>query len=82
MCRRQFLEQQGSSRTADELARAEASAQAVDRHVREIGRFMRRRSAILRVTDGALEEALYNESTRDDDIENGHSLPQNSGMYS
>ena len=43
---------------------------------------MRRRSAILRVTDGALEEALYNESTRDDDIENGHSLPQNSGMYS
>jgi hypothetical protein len=67
----------------DELARAEVSAQAVDRHVREIGQFMYRRIAILRVTDGALEEALQNESTRDNsDIENGYSLPQNSGMYS
>jgi hypothetical protein len=83
MCRRQFLQQQSSSQTAEELASAEASAQAVDRQVREVGLFLRRSNATLRVTDGVFEATLHNESTRDDEVEDsGDEPPRYSGMYS
>jgi len=74
ICRRQFLQQQSSSQTAEELARAEASAQAVVNHLREVGRIMRRRNEVLSITDGVLEAHLHN-VFRDEG-------PQNSGMYS
>jgi len=68
--------------TAEELARAEASAQAVDTQLREVGRYLLlRTNANLRVLDGVFE-ATHNES-RDDDIEDDRDEPpQNSGMYS
>jgi len=77
LCRRQFLQQQSSSQTAEELARAEASAQAVVSHVREVGRFMHRRNELLGITDGISEAHLHNAFTRDED-----EPPRNSGMYS
>ncbi|KAF8812401.1 hypothetical protein BYT27DRAFT_6417539 [Phlegmacium glaucopus] len=83
MCRRRFLQQQGSLQTAEELARAEESAQAVDRQLREVGRYLRGSNPILTVTDGVFEATHHNESTRDDNVEDDREEPaQNSGMYS
>jgi hypothetical protein len=83
MCRRQFLQQQSSSQTAEALARAEASAQVVINHVREVGRLMHRRNESLGITDGVLEAHLPNAFIRDDSVEDdGDEPPQNSGMYS
>ena len=81
MCRRPLLQQQGSSQTDEESARAEASAQAVDRHVREIEQFMRRE--LLRNADHGLQAVLHNSSTSNDIIEQGDGEPHPySGMYS
>jgi len=71
ICRRQFLQQQSSSLTAEELARAETSAQTIVNHLREVGRLVRRRNELLSITD----EAHLHNVLRDEG-------PQNSGMYS
>ena len=85
MCRRQFLQQQSSSsQTAEELARAEVSAQAVLSQVREVGQFMRRRGE-LRITGPGdiLEAHLHNIFTRNDSVEDDGDEPSiNSAMYS
>jgi len=80
MCRRQFLQQQSSSQTADELARAEVDAQAAVSHLREVGQFMRRRGELLR-NIGPLE-AHIQYLTRDSIEDNGDGPSLNSGMYS
>lgn len=83
MCRRHFLQQQSSSQSAEELARAEASAQAVVNHAREVGRFMRRHNELLGITDGVLGAHLHNPFTSDDSVEDDRDeRPQDSGMYS
>lgn len=84
MCRRQLLQQQSSSQTAEELARAEVSAQAVLRHVREVGQFMGRRGELLRITGpGGILEAHHNVFTQNDSVEDDANEPSlNSGMYS
>ena len=85
MCRRQFLQQQRSSQTAEELARAEVSAQAVLSHVREVGQYMRTRGEILRVSapGGILEARLHSLFTRNGSVEDDRDeAPLNSGMYS
>ena len=87
MCRRQFLQQQSSSQTADELARAEVEAQAAVSHLREVGAFMRRRGELLR-NIGPLRnlgplEARIRHLTRNDSVEDNRDEPSlNSGMYS
>lgn len=82
ICRRRFLQQHSSSRTPEELERAEATAQVVDRQVREVGRYLRTSNAIIRVTDGIFEATPRSESTRDGQFEDEGEPPQNSGMYS
>lgn len=80
MCRRQFLQQQNSSQTAEELARAEVDAQAVISHLREVGRFMHMRGGgqPLRHLDPL--EAHIQYLTRNHSVQDEPSL--NSGMYS
>jgi len=81
MCRRQFLQQQSSSQTADELARAEVDAQAVVSHLREVGQFMRQRGELRRHLEPL--EARIHYLTRNDSVEdNGDEPSLNSGMYS
>ena len=81
MCRRQFLQQQSSSQTEDELARAEVDAQAVVSHLREVGQFMRRRGELLPHL-GPLE-AHIQYLIRNDNVEDSRNEPSlNSGMYS
>lgn len=81
MCRRQFLQQQSSSQTADELARAEVDAQAVVNHLREVGQFMRRRGELHSYL-GPLEARIQYLS-RNDNVEDNRNEPSlNSGMYS
>jgi len=81
MCRRQFLQQQSSSQTADELARAEVDAQAVVNHLREVGQFMRTRGE-LHSHLGPLEARIQYLS-RNDNVEDNRNEPSlNSGMYS
>lgn len=84
MCRRQFLQQQNSLQSEEELARAEVDAQAVVSHLREVGQFMRRRGEMLRITGpGGILEARIHSLTRNDSIEdNGDEPSLNSGMYS
>jgi len=85
MCRRQFLQQQSSSQTAEESARAEEFGQTVVSHIREAGQFMRRRGEILRVTGpgGVLETHLHNLFARNDVVEDDGDEPSlNSAMYS
>lgn len=84
MCRRQFLQQQSSSQTVDELARAEVDAQVVISHLRNVGQFMRQRGEILRHTGplGPLE-ARFQYLSRNNSVEdNGGEPSLNSGMYS
>ena len=76
MCRRQFLQQQSSS---DELA--EADAQVVVSHLREVGRFMRRRGELLRRL-GPLEARIHSLSWNDSVEDNGDEASPDSGMYS
>ena len=87
MCRRQFLQQPSSSQTSEELAGAEVDAQVVVSHLREVGRFMRRRADILPITgSGGVLETYYTRiqnGTRNDSTEdNGDEPSLNSGMYS
>lgn len=80
MCRRQFLQQENSSQTVEELARAEVDAQAVVSHLREVGRFMNMRGQ-LRHLDPL--EAHIQYLTRNDSVQdNGDEPSLNSGMYS
>jgi hypothetical protein len=80
ICRRQFLQQQSSSQTAEESARAEEDAQAVVNHLREVGRFMRMRDELLSFVGPDSLEARINYLTRNEDNRDEPSL--NSGMYS
>ena len=85
MCRRQFLQQQSSSQTADasELARAEADAQAVVSHLREVGQFMRQRGELPHHLVPVEARILNQYLTRNDSVEaNGGEPSLNSGMYS
>jgi len=83
ICRRQFLQQQSSSQTAEESAGAEEDAQAVVNHLREVGRFMRMRGELLSFVGPDSLEARINYLTRNDSIEdNGDEPSLNSGMYS
>lgn len=84
ICRRQFLQQQSSSQTAEESTRAEEDAQAVVNHLREVGRFMRMRGELLSfIGPGSSLEARINYLTRSDSVEdNGDEPSLNSGMYS
>jgi len=85
MCRRQFLQQQNSSQTAEELARAEVDAQAVISHLREVGRFMHARGQLLHSLEPleARIQYLTSNLTRNDSVEDSGDEPSlNSGMYS
>jgi uncharacterized Zn finger protein (UPF0148 family) len=81
MCRRQFLQQQNSEQTEEELARAEVDAQAVISHLREVGQFMRMRGQLLHSL-GPLEARIQylTDIIEDNGDSDGPSL--NSGMYS
>jgi hypothetical protein len=83
MCRRQFLQQQSSSQTTDELdqRRAEVDAQAAVNHLREVGQFMRRRGELLR-NMGPLEARIQYLTGNDSIEDNGDGPSLNSGMYS
>ena len=83
MCRRQFLQQQNSSQTAEELARAEVDAQVVVSQVREVGRYMRRRGELRITGPGDILEAYLHNVFRNDSVnDDGDELSLNSGMYS
>lgn len=82
MCRRQFLQQQSSSQPVEELARAEVDAQAVASQVREVGRYIRRRSELRITSPGGILEAHHNVFRNDSVEDDGDEPSLNSGMYS